>query len=96
VIHTMPGGRWFCNQCDQLYNEHKTLTVHWTAGTPPKECPKCNEEVCLVIWTDSRPVFVSIPMPTREAAILQRQLKDGGFCTPERGRELKRQMTCRV
>jgi hypothetical protein len=32
-------------------------------------------------------------MPTPEAAILQRQLKEGGFCTPERGRELKRQMT---
>jgi hypothetical protein len=86
-------GRWYCSDCDVLYNEYRTLVHHWTAGPAPAVCPNCDEQVCLVIWEDGRPQFVSIPMPKREAAVLQRHLQEGGFCSPERGRELKRQMT---
>ena len=93
-------GRWWCDQCDELYNEHGVLSVYWTAGSPPSSCPHCDELVCLVIWGHGRPAygevhypaFVSIPMKKSEAAGLQRKLKEGGFCTPERGRELKGQM----
>lgn len=91
MIKTMPGGRWYCDECDEYYSGN-LLTIQWTAGVAPQVCSRCAEPTCLAIFDGSRPVFVSIPMSRREAVVLQRTLREGGFCSPERGLQLKRQM----
>ena len=51
------GVRWHCTECDELYNEHGRLTIHYTNSTPPADCQRCGEEAMLVIWLST---FLSI------------------------------------
>lgn len=86
------GVRWHCTECDELYNEHGRLTIHYTNSTPPADCQRCGEEAMLVIWGQNRPNFVSMVLTRREAAVLQRTMQEGTIVSVDRGRELKRQM----
>ena len=86
------GVRWYCTECDRLYNEYGTLMVHYTNSTPPAECTRCDEQAMFVCWEGGRPAFVSMVMKGSEAALMQRTMKEGSIVSVERGRELKRQM----
>jgi hypothetical protein len=86
------GVRWYCTECDRLYNEWGTLVVHYTNSTPPEKCTRCDEQAMHVCWENGNPAFISMVLTRRDAALMQRTLKEGSIVSVERGRELKRQL----
>jgi len=91
VIKTMPGGgKWYCEQCD-VTHDGRTLVMNWTAGAAPAKCSHCEEPSCFfILGAGGKVEFVSVVMPKREAADLQRRMQEGGVCTAERGAELRK------
>ena len=86
------GTRWYCTECDELYNENGLLTIHFTNSTPPKECSRCGGECMLVSFRGSRPSMITTVLTRKEAAHYQRLLREGTIVSVEWGRELKRGM----
>lgn len=87
------GSRWWCDQCDELYNERGQLIRYFTHSPPPAACKRCEEQCCLAVFKpNGEPAFVSVEGTRSNIAAMQRTLKEGCIVNPDVARDLKSQM----